>query len=316
MSAKSCININFDSLGWALSTNPKDFLDPTFFHIADRFFELSNKYDFKCTILIIGRDLENLEVAERVKEWSRQGHEIGNHSYNHKQNLGYLNYNEIETEVMKSHELIAKICGKEPKGFIAPAWAASTNLIDILLKNGYLYDTSLFPSYFMWLASMKVWWNFRNDNRRFTVLQRRDRMANLFASRKPFFSNGASLIKKDNAGLLMMPLPVTPVLRIPCWHTMSFLLPRNFFNAVLNSCLTQKYFYYVLHPTDFLDRGDIPVNNRHIRNLERVDISLEKKIQMLHICIETIIKRSQNIVTLEQIAKEIINERTSNPINI
>lgn len=308
MAKKSSFNINFDSLGWALSASPKGFLDPTYLHIAERFFELSNKYGFKYTIFIIGRDLENHRVAQRVKEWSEQGHEIGNHSYSHKQNLGYLDYNKLEMEVMKSHELITKVCGKEPKGFIAPAWATSAELIDILLKHNYLYDTSVFPSYFMYLASAKLWCNFRWDHRRGTIFQRRDRLVNLFASRKPYFSKGRSLIKKESGGLLIIPLPVTPLLRIPCWHTMSFLLPRAIFSLILNLCLTQKYFYYLLHPTDLFDSNDIPANYRNIQNLERLNVSLAKKRQLFHNSIDMIIKRSSQLVTLEQIAKDIIAE--------
>ena len=108
---------------------------------------------------------------------------------------------------MRSHDIIAKVCGREPKGFIAPAWATSATLLDILIKNGYLYDTSVFPSYFMWPILAKLWWNFRNDERRSTVWQRRDSLANLFAGRTPFFSKGSSLIKKDREGLLIFPLP-------------------------------------------------------------------------------------------------------------
>lgn len=308
MPDKSCININFDSLGWSLSAYGNGFTDPSFFHIADRFFELSDKYGFKYTIFIIGKDLENPQVAARVREWSDAGHEIGNHSYSHRQDIGCLSYGELEAEVMRSHELIAKACGKEPKGFIAPAWAASAELADILLKNGYLYDTSIFPSYFMWLCSAKVWWNFRNDERKGAVLRRKDRLANLFASRKPYFLNGKSLIRKSGSGLLIIPLPVTAFLRIPCWHTMSFFLPKPFFDFVLDGCLSQKYFYYLMHPADLFDRQDIAPEYRDIQNLERLDIPLSRKARMAEERIEAIARRSSGIVTLRQIADEIIFE--------
>lgn len=308
MPEKTCFNINFDSLGWAMSSDPKASLDPTFFKVADRFFELSDKYNFKYTIFVIGRDLENPEVAERVRSWAAKGHEIGNHSYSHKQNLGYLGCDELESEVMRSHEIITKVCGREPKGFIAPAWATSAALIDILIKNGYLYDTSVFPSYFMWPALAKLWWNFRNDERRASVWQRRDRIANLFGHRMPYFSKGESLMKKDIDGLLIFPLPSTPIFRIPCWHTVSFLFPRPLFAAVLNSCLNQKYFYYLAHPADLLDRNDIRAENRDMENLERLDVSLGRKKEIFESAIELIVKRSSCITTLEEIAKDIISE--------
>ena len=301
MSEMSCININFDSLGWSLSTDPKDFLDPTFFEVADRFFELSDKHDFKYTIFVVGKDLENPQVAKRVREWSRNGHEIGNHSYNHMLNLGSLPYSELEKEIMSSHEIITKIIGKEPRGFIAPAWATSNLLVEILTKHGYLYDTSTFPSIFSWFLVAKIWQNFKNDVRRSDAIQRKDFITNIVSSRRPYFSSGKSTDKE----LLILPLPVTRGFRIPCWHTMSFFMPHSVFNGVLGSCLREKYFYYLIHPADLLDRNDIPLKYRDVKNVERVDISLEKKMKMMRLSLQTIMKRSQNIVTLREIADEI-----------
>ena len=313
MALKTNININFDSLGWAFSADPSNFKDPSFFRIADRFFDISDKYGFKYTIFVIGRDLENPEIRERVKEWSNRGHEIGNHSYGHRQNLGSLRYDELEAEIMKSHELIFKACGREPRGFIAPAWATSGKLVEILIKHNYLYDTSVFPSYFMALVLLKLRWNFRNDKRKITVFRRKDKAANLFAPTEPYFLNEKSLFKRGSKGILMLPLPVTPLSRIPCWHTMSFILPRVIFKHVLGACLTRDYFYYLVHPADLLDTRDIPSEYSGIRNLERMGIPLEEKMEKMQSSIETIVKNSRKIVTLEEIAKSIISERGPEP---
>lgn len=107
-----------------------------------------------------------------------------------------------------------------------------------------------------------------------------------------------------------MPLPVTPVLRIPCWHTMSFLLPKPVFRAVLGSCMDMEYFYYLLHPVDLIDRDDIPVEHRYIGNIERLDVPLTKKTDMLYENVDMIINRSLEVVTLKQIAEEIIDENS------
>ena len=112
MSEKACININFDSLGWFFSASPKNFLDFTFFHIADRFFELSNKYGFNYTIFVIGRDLENSAIAERVKEWSRQGHEIGNHTYSDLR-LTTMDKESVRNALNSVNLLLGKIVGKK-----------------------------------------------------------------------------------------------------------------------------------------------------------------------------------------------------------
>ena len=67
------ININFDSMSEAYGF-PKNICDPTYFKIFDRFLDYSNKYNFKYTIYIIEKDLENPELFSRVKDWNSMGY--------------------------------------------------------------------------------------------------------------------------------------------------------------------------------------------------------------------------------------------------
>ena len=301
MAKKTCININFDSItSWLPLENKPIMLEDPAFYWSDRFFYISQKYDFKYTIFVNGIDLEHSLAREKVSQWSKEGHEIANHSYSHKLNLGSLSVDDIEDELMRSHEIISKVTGKEPRGFVAPGWSFSTNLMKILKKNGYLYDTSVFPSYFMWAASIKLWLKARENSRRRIILDRKDRLFNLFARRKPFMIEG----------MLTIPLPVTPFARIPCWHTMAMLLPQPVFGKVLNSCLKLDYFYYLLHPVDLMEQKDIPNDFGSSDPIERIDITLPEKIELLQRNLEKIIKKSAQITTLECIAKEILDENS------
>src|SRR6185437_2262846 len=101
------ININFDSLNEAYAF-PNGFTDRCFFQVADRFLELANKYSFKYSIFVIGKDLENPRHREAVREWARLGHEIGNHSWQHHMNLGALRIDEMRSEISRSHDAIAE----------------------------------------------------------------------------------------------------------------------------------------------------------------------------------------------------------------
>ena len=83
------ISLNFDSLNEA-ARFPKGFIDPSFFKGFDRISDLLAKRNLKATILIIGRDLVNPEIRDRVADWGKAGFEIGNHSYSHHCNLGAL----------------------------------------------------------------------------------------------------------------------------------------------------------------------------------------------------------------------------------
>jgi peptidoglycan/xylan/chitin deacetylase (PgdA/CDA1 family) len=312
----SNIDINFDSLGWALQTNPREFEDPTFFSIADRFLKLSEKYDFKYTIFVIGKDLENPAVAKAVREWQDLGHEIGNHTYNHKPDFGSLSYEETAQEVVSSHEIIRSACKKDPRGFIAPGWAISKNLIKILIEKNYLYDTSLFPSWFMYMAQMKFLWNFKWDKRRFDIFRRTDYAANLLGNSRPFFSDGNALYQSEKAGrLLILPLPVTKLSKIPCWHTMKFMLPSPMYDYSLNRALQSDYFYYLIHPTDLMDLTDVPTHyQKKVQILERINVPLNKKMEMLEKTIQKIKKHSSRMVTLSEMSSEISLEHKRNVI--
>ena len=89
---------------------------------------------------------------------------------------------------------------------------------------------------------------------------------------------------------------------------MSFLLPESLFNSVLNSCLTHKYFYYVLHPADLLDKDDISIKHGHTEYIYRSEITITEKTQKLDASIKKIIDHSSSISTLAQIAEDILSE--------
>ena len=42
----------------------------------------------------------------QIKKWHNNGHEIGNHSYNHLFNFGSLDSNNLKDEIFKTHEKI------------------------------------------------------------------------------------------------------------------------------------------------------------------------------------------------------------------
>jgi len=300
------MNINFDSLGWSLNAERTDFRDPSFLEVADRFLDLSARYGFRYSIFVIGRDLESPEARARVRDWAAAGHEIGNHSYNHRPNLGALPLAEMRDEIMRSHDAIAAAAGAEPRGFIAPGWSTSSELVGILQDAGYLYDTSVFPSYFMWLILAKLWLNFRGDPRRHELLQRRDGLANLLASPRPYLASRESLYRPQDAGVLILPAPVTPVLRIPCWHTARFVFPEWLYRHALQACRRVPYFYYLVHPADLTDPQDVKHLGIEVTNLERWDVGLPRKLQLLTQALDSLCDSGVEFVTLATMAEEII----------
>jgi polysaccharide deacetylase family protein (PEP-CTERM system associated) len=106
---------------------------------------LLNKYDTNATFFILGKLAE--KYPELIKEIAKNGHEIGSHSYSHK-TLHELGMKNFENEVKKTNGILKSIIGKSPIGFRAPTFSIdNTNkwALDILAKNGYMYDSSVFP---------------------------------------------------------------------------------------------------------------------------------------------------------------------------
>ena len=105
--------------------------------------KLLDKYDIKATFFVTGYFAER--EKEQVKEILRKGHEIACHGYNHfyrkNKNL------DIENDVKKSKKIIEKIIKKKVIGFRAPQMQFSLELIKILDKQGFKYDSSIHPAF-------------------------------------------------------------------------------------------------------------------------------------------------------------------------
>lgn len=104
---------------------------------------LLDKHKIKATFFITGYFAER--EKEQVKEILKRGHEIACHGYSHfYRNNKDLN---IENDVKKSKKVIEKIINKKVLGFRAPQMRFSFELIKILDKQGFKYDSSIHPAF-------------------------------------------------------------------------------------------------------------------------------------------------------------------------
>lgn len=104
-----------------------------------RLLRLFKRYDLKTSFFIPGHSLETFpkEVEMAVAE----GHEIGAHGYLHENPIAMTPTQE-EDVLAKSIELIKNLCGKSPRGYVAPWWEMSGSTAALLLKHGFTYDHS------------------------------------------------------------------------------------------------------------------------------------------------------------------------------
>ncbi|EOX6907809.1 polysaccharide deacetylase [Campylobacter coli] len=105
-----------------------------------RLLKLFKKYNIPATWFAPGHSIETF--PEQMKMIVDTGHEIGAHGYSHENPIA-MSAKQEEDVLLKSIELIEKISGKKPSGYVAPWWEFSNITNELLLKHGIKYDHSL-----------------------------------------------------------------------------------------------------------------------------------------------------------------------------
>ncbi|GAC1451546.1 MAG: polysaccharide deacetylase [Pseudarthrobacter sp.] len=105
-----------------------------------RLIRLFQKYNLPATWFVPGHSIETFpELTQMIVD---AGHEIGVHGYSHENPIAMTR--EQETAILdRSIELIEKVSGRRPTGYVAPWWEFSPVTNEILLERGIKYDHSL-----------------------------------------------------------------------------------------------------------------------------------------------------------------------------
>jgi len=106
---------------------------------VDRLLKLFDKYSIKATWFTPAHTLESF--PQRMTKVKDAGHEIGLHGYTHEY-PSLLSESQQRDVLVKSIDVLTKFCGEKPKGYTAPAWATSKELVKHLEEMGILYDHS------------------------------------------------------------------------------------------------------------------------------------------------------------------------------
>ncbi len=107
--------------------------------------QLFERHDVKGTFFVLGW------VARRdpdlVREIRRCGHEIACHGYGH-QLIYRIGPDAFRQDIRRAKELLEDITGEAVRGYRAPSYsitARSLWALDILIEEGFSYDSSIFP---------------------------------------------------------------------------------------------------------------------------------------------------------------------------
>jgi polysaccharide deacetylase family protein (PEP-CTERM system associated) len=110
-----------------------------------RLLELLELHNTKATFFILGWVAN--KAPKLIKEIYRAGHEIASHGYGHeliyKQTL-----KAFQDDIDRSKSLLEDLTGEAVLGYRAPSFSITERAIEVLVQEGFVYDSSFFPSAF------------------------------------------------------------------------------------------------------------------------------------------------------------------------
>jgi polysaccharide deacetylase family protein (PEP-CTERM system associated) len=112
---------------------------------TQKLLQILDEHNTKATFFVLGWIAER--VPELIKDIASKGHEVASHGYGHEL-LYEIGEKKFREDIRKSKEILKDITGKKPIGYRAPNFSITDWAIKILREEGFVYDSSLFPSDF------------------------------------------------------------------------------------------------------------------------------------------------------------------------
>lgn len=214
-------------------------------HSLPQFLELLGKTQSKVTFMIIGQDLKLPACRAFCRKAIAAGHEIGNHTWNHPISFGTLSFEEKKQQIMNTHQRLTEVCGREPVGFRGPGYYQDKEILMILQKYGYKYDSSILPGFAQLLMSAYAYLQ-GGENRHKTF----GRTDYIVSRGTPYTIKGLS----PNQKLLELPISVLPIVRLPIHTTFAYFFGEWYRQLILRYLKSKPdYVLYIFHAIDFVD---------------------------------------------------------------
>jgi peptidoglycan-N-acetylglucosamine deacetylase len=107
---------------------------------APRLLALLGEYRIPTSWYVPGHTLET--YPDQCRRVFDAGHEIGHHGWAHVAPATMTREQE-EQALIRANEQIRKLTGKGASGYRSPSWDLSTHSVELLLKHGFRYDSSM-----------------------------------------------------------------------------------------------------------------------------------------------------------------------------
>lgn len=140
----ACLTFDFDAVSsWIARglTTPTPMSRGEFGLVgSERILALLEKYGIASTWFIPGHTIESF--PRHCQAVVAGGHEIAHHGWTHRTPAS-MSREEEERDLLRGGEAIRALCGRAPRGYRSPAWDLSPHTIALLVKHGFLYESSM-----------------------------------------------------------------------------------------------------------------------------------------------------------------------------
>ena len=246
-----------------------------------RFLDAFDRHQIKATFFVVGRDMEVEAHRRAIREVAERGHEVGNHSWSHPYNLRALSRREKEQEVARGEQAIADALGERPIGFRCPSGELDADVLQILDERDYLYDSTVFPSPFMWLFMLYGRLFVRH------ATYQLGEVTAVFAPREPYLPT-AERIHRPQRGVAVsprvveIPISAVPWLGLPFYGTLFRLLRPGIFDALvrMHASARRPVLTMIYHLLDLVDYRGSPLEDA-LRRTPGVGVPFERRARFM-----------------------------------
>jgi hypothetical protein len=263
----------------------------------DRLLTMARDAGIPLTLFAIGSDLAWLDAKKRLRAARDAGHEMANHSLDHRYDLTRLGRDAIHTQVLEGSRAIEEATGDKPEGFRAPGYTITDEVFEVLEELGVAYDSSVFPCppYYALKAL------------RLTALGLSGRVSQsildtprvLGAPRRPY--RVGRPYWKRGSGMPELPIQVTRGPRLPFIGTTLTMAGPSRARLLARMCVGEPFVNLELHGIDVLDAKDgLAALAPHQPD---VPVPKERKLEALHAVYDVFRKAGYAFVTLREAAE-------------
>jgi peptidoglycan/xylan/chitin deacetylase (PgdA/CDA1 family) len=284
--------------GWESFPSYLDIFIPLVLDVLD-------EMDLKITFFIVGRDAALEKNHDALKMITGRGHEVGNHSFNHEPWLHLYPKDQIREDILKTEEHIQRITGQKPAGFRGPGFSWSSDLLEVLIENSYLYDASTLPTFLGPLARAYYFW--KAD----LTEEEKEKRKRLFGGFKEGFRPVKAYHLQVNSVSKILEIPVTtiPIIKTP-FH-LSYLIYLNrisqflmafYLNFAIQMCnMTGTKPSFLLHPLDLIGSDLI----KELAFFPGMDMETDQKVRIFKKVISCLSYHFQ-LVSMSKNARHIL----------